>query len=371
MNINTTEINKLKDLFIKLASIDNPSWKEEKIVEWITHELWTIWIIPQVDEFHNVFFQVEWEWTPLFLNAHLDSVNPCIWKEVGFKDDIFFSKWNTVLSADDIEGVAIIITIVKYFKENNIKHRPLDILFTSQEEIGGAWIKNFDLWLFNAKEWVVLDSASPVGKIVTKAPAKYNFTFFIQWIAGHWSQTKNTFSAITMMTDIIYNLPKWQINEFVKLNIWRIEWGKALNTVAWDAYINWGISVFSDWEIRWESVNCKEIIKKIEEVIFLSEEKYPKGKVEFKYEKVRHWYDLNKEDDFIKSVEISIKQCWLEPEKITTKWVSDSNTFHELGYKWLLLWTGATWLHTVDEKVSLTDMVKLMEITMSVCMNWK
>lgn len=67
----------------------------------------------------------------------------------------------TLLGADDKAGISIIMNLLSYLVKNpNIKHHPLSIMFTCDEEIGrGA--DHFDNNIFKAKYAFTVDGASP------------------------------------------------------------------------------------------------------------------------------------------------------------------------------------------------------------------
>lgn len=63
----------------------------------------------------------------------------------------------TVLGADDKAGIAIIMSMLNYFKENpNIKHHNICVAFTPDEEIGGG-ISSFDINDFGADYAYTID----------------------------------------------------------------------------------------------------------------------------------------------------------------------------------------------------------------------
>lgn len=63
----------------------------------------------------------------------------------------------TVLGADDKAGIAIVMSMLNYFKENpNIKHHNICVAFTPDEEIGGG-ISSFDINDFGADYAYTID----------------------------------------------------------------------------------------------------------------------------------------------------------------------------------------------------------------------
>ena len=267
------------NMFLRVCKIDNPSGNEEKIAHCIAQELESLEVTPVIDDHFNMFFHVPGKGTPLLLNAHLDSVQPCEDKVPHFDGKTFYSRGETILSADNLEGVTAILSAINYLRAHGIEHRPLDILFTTGEEIGGTGIKHFDFSQISAKTGIVLDSASPVGSIVMKSPSKYNFQLVIEGVPGHGGHSKKAFSAIKIMADLINGLPLGQIDDYTKLNIGRVEGGKAINTIPGLVKVDGAIHALGDGEIRGENKDCEKVIKLIEKEIARVEKKvYPKYK---------------------------------------------------------------------------------------------
>ena len=150
MKLTKENIQELTFRFLEACSIDNPSGNEKEIAEWVLQEIEPLSLKPIIDEHNNIFFHIPGKGEPVFLNAHLDSVQPCINKVPNFNGTTFASKGETVLGADDLAGVVTIITAIKYLKKHKVKHKPLDILFTSMEEIGGKGVKSFDFSQFKS-----------------------------------------------------------------------------------------------------------------------------------------------------------------------------------------------------------------------------
>ena len=121
------------------------------------------------DEMDNVFFSVpgtmgyETE-PPLLLQAHLDMV--CVRDEgVDFDfekegvrlkiDGDLLRAEGTTLGADDLNGVAFMLAVAE---DESIPHPPLELLFTTQEEIGMLGIRAFDMSRIRARRMVNLDA---------------------------------------------------------------------------------------------------------------------------------------------------------------------------------------------------------------------
>ena len=72
-------------------------------------------------------------------------------------DDLIVTDGTTLLGADDKAGIAAIMDMLEYLLKNpKIKHRPLAIAFTPDEEIGRG-VDHFDLDIFGVKKAYTID----------------------------------------------------------------------------------------------------------------------------------------------------------------------------------------------------------------------
>ena len=84
---------------------------------------------------------------------------PALAKHVG--DTLVTTSGDTLLGADDKAGVAIIMSTIAYYVEHpEIKHHPIAILFTPDEEIGRG-PEHFDAKKFGADWAYTIDGANP------------------------------------------------------------------------------------------------------------------------------------------------------------------------------------------------------------------
>jgi len=363
-----TEIDKLKNYFLVGAAIDNPSGGEEKIAEWCAAELKKLGVESEIDAAKNLFAKIPGEKKePVFLAAHLDSVQPCCGKKIIFDGEKFFSDGHTILGADDVAGIAAIFAAIAFLKKRKIPHRPLEILLTAKEEVGGSGIKKFDFQKLTAKNGIVADSMFSVGTIVQRSPAKNNFSIAVRGRAAHSGQVSAGTSAIKILADLISLLPNGKISENIFFNIGKISGGTAVNSVPAAAEISGEISAFCDGEIRADEKNCKLTINLISEKIKKIEKKYPAGKIFFSHSMVRNSYFFSPENPAILAAKKAISAAGLQPILRESAGASDANTLNSAGKNAVLLGIGVECSHSVDEKIKFSELKKLAEILVHFC----
>ncbi len=354
MKLQQSEIQELTYKFLEICAIDNPTWQEDKMVDWILWEVLHSREVPIVDEWKNIHYFIEGEWDPVFVNAHTDSVQPCENKVPHFDWKVFSSKGDTILGADDLEWIVATLYAIDYLKKNNIKHSPIDVIFTSMEEISWIGVKNFDFSDVKSKKGIILDWMSPVWTIIQSSPSKYKFALTFNWISGHAGVSTKWVSAISIMGNLIHELNQKEIVKKMRFNFGKIRGGTAVNVVPNFCEI--------EGEIRWTEVQCIDLIEFIKEKINEVEKNYEKCSIDFEYESKRKSYKFKEDNEFILEIWKAISENNLTPKLIHSFWLSDWNTFNQLGLKTVVIWIGCKNVHTVNESLELSELVKLTEV---------
>ena len=136
---------RITELFCSLTAIDSESFHEKAMAEHLRALLAELGIAAEMDESAkttgsncgNLFARVpgtgdKMKETPLLFLAHMDTVAPGNGKHaVIHEDGTITSDGTTVLGADDLSAVAAILEALRELKEENLPHRPLEILFTT------------------------------------------------------------------------------------------------------------------------------------------------------------------------------------------------------------------------------------------------
>ena len=191
-----------------------------------------------MDEWGNVYAHLPGIGTPIGLNAHMDTalelsgadVKPSLIKDyrggpillanglemsptqfpvlsehVGH--DLVVTDGNTLLGADDKAGIAIIMSVLEYFKENpNVKHSPISVCFTVDEEIGEGPL-HFDYKKMNAKFAYTIDG-SRIDTIEAENFNAVGATLKIDGVSIHPGEGKGKLvNAIMLASEFMLYLP--------------------------------------------------------------------------------------------------------------------------------------------------------------------
>lgn len=116
----------------------------------------------------------------IILTAHLDCVQPCEGVNPQIVDGVIYSDGTTVLGGDDKVGVAAIIEAVRTLVEEGGAYPTVKVIFSVQEETGCRGAANFSAAHFETGEpCFVFDDAGDVGGACLAAP--YHYTFRAQF----------------------------------------------------------------------------------------------------------------------------------------------------------------------------------------------
>ncbi len=360
--------------FKNLVKIESPSKKEGEIAYYIANVFDALGYKCLFDksaentgsEVGNLIIKIPGNISasPLFFGAHLDTVGPYENPKIIFEKGIFKTDGRTILGADDKSAIAILIEVVKILKETNTPHPPIELIFTTCEEIGLLGAKNLDTNLIEAKEGFILDSESPT-EVIIGAPSSYQFKINIKGKSAHAGlEPEKGINAIHVLSKILAELPTGRIDKETTMNIGLVSGGKFVNIVP--------ESATAEGEIRSHNENSLEELKNLIEHtskrIIVSypfkSQGLPKGEVDFN--KVYQAFYIPPEDPLCQLIKKAGENLGLNISFTRKEGASDANVFNEKGLKCLILGTGMQKVHTTEEYIELKDMVITAELILEV-----
>ena len=170
---------------------------------------------------------------PIAFSCHTDTVTPGIGIEPILDNGVIRSAGDTILASDDKAGIAAIIEAFVQIQEEQLAHRPVEIIFTIAEEGGLRGAKNLDYDRIRSKKAVILDSSGSVGNIVVQAPAQDKiFATFHGKPAHAGIEPEKGISAIMVAAEAISKLKLLRIDEETTANIGTLKAESATNIVC-------------------------------------------------------------------------------------------------------------------------------------------
>ncbi|MEI7891247.1 MAG: M20/M25/M40 family metallo-hydrolase [bacterium] len=343
-----TEKNDIKELFLDLVAIDSPSGHEKEIAEFVAKKLTKMKVENTIDEHGNIVAFVGGTGEALLLCAHMDTVEPGRGIKAVIHGDTIETDKKTILGADDKAGIAEIICAVAQLKEKNLMHRPLEIVFTCQEEVGLLGSQKLNKKYITAKEGLIIDRSGPAQVVVIASPFISRIDIEIDGKAAHASNPELGISAIKMAADAISKLKVGRIDEETTNNIGTITGGRIRNGVP--------ERVFLEAEVRSHSKEknekqIKKIKKEFENVICEHG-----GKMEFLSKLSCQGYKHNLSNPLIKKIQTTWQEMGQTPIFEKAGGASDANEFAAWGINVTDIGYGGINPHTKDEQIKISDM---------------
>ena len=219
---------RLTDRFIRYVSCDSESKNERSFCELIEAELAGLGFSVKRDcaageksgsNGWNVYAYLPGQGEPILFSAHMDTVTPGVGVRPVVKDGVIRTSGDTILGADDKAGIAAVLEAAEMIKEQNLTHRPIEVLFSVCEELGLLGAKYADYSNIKSKQALVLDS-SMHDSIVNEAPAKLEIYVEVTGKAAHAAVApENGINAIKAAAAAIANIPCGIVDEYTVMNV--------------------------------------------------------------------------------------------------------------------------------------------------------
>ncbi|MBA3007904.1 MAG: M20/M25/M40 family metallo-hydrolase [Proteobacteria bacterium] len=234
---------RLAHTFVQLCETDSPSRKEKGVSDYLTRTFQDLGATSIVEDNSaqqtgsdcgNLIISFPGnrsDQETIFFACHMDTVEPGCGVEVVQTGDIFTSRGDTVLGSDDKSGIAALIELIRILQENRIAHGPLELLFTTCEEIGLLGAKALDCTRLKAGYGYALDSTG-IDRIITGAPAANKLRIEVHGIAAHAGlHPEQGISALCLTANAITKLRLGRLDEESTANFGLIHGGVATNII--------------------------------------------------------------------------------------------------------------------------------------------
>ncbi len=373
-------INKkrLAEEFTRQAAIASPSFREGEISRYLIERLEALGAEIVMDDTAGeiggesgnliAYFPASGrECEPFMLSAHMDTVEPVDGVVPVFKDGVFTSQGDTVLGADDKAGLCEIIEAISVLKDQQIPHGPIEVVITVCEEIGLLGAKHLDLSRIRSRRGLALDT-NGVDRVIHKAPCANKFRFEVTGREAHAGVAPELgLSAIEVAAKAISKMRLGRVDEETSANIGLIRGGQATNIIP--------NRVILEGEAR--SHDSEKLVRQTEHMVTCLEEATRELEKDIDGETVRAQVKVEVLADYplmavprdsalIALVEEASGALGRTIAVQAAGGGSDANIFNGGGIETLILGCGMQHVHTLNESVSLDDMVRVSELLVEV-----
>jgi len=372
--------DRLADTFRQLVQMDSPSREEGAVADWIKRTLKKEVGADVIEdqsrnqtgsESGNIIVRIPGteKVTPLFFNAHLDTVEPGRGIKVIFKDGVFQSDGTTVLGGDDKAAVAILIEVARLLKEYRVSHGPIEFLFTVCEEIGLLGAKSLDPALLEAKAGYALDSSDP-EILINQAPCAVRFKIRVVGRAAHAGLNPELgINAIQVAARALAEIPLGRIDELTTANVGLIRGGKATNIVPEEVELEGEVRSHNPRKLREVRDQILEIFHRVAQDFGPVENA---GLPLIKAEVIDDYplMSVSEEHPLVATAEKVAKELGRKLRPGMTGGGSDANIFNAKGLATVIMGIGMQNVHTTSEHIRLDDMVASAEFVLEIIGKW-
>ena len=372
---------RLADTFLNLVSIDSPSRHEGRVAKWLKD-----WFrdfpgavvtedgsaMETGSQIGNLVVRLKGnkDRPPLFFNAHMDTVEPGTGIKPVFSNGIFRSDGTTVLGGDDKAAIAILLEAANCLQENKLDFGPVEMVFTTCEEIGLLGAKALDASMLSAEAGYALDSTDP-DAVINRAPSAVRFHVEVHGRSAHAGiNPEKGISAVKIAADAVSSAPQGRIDDETTCNIGIIRGGTATNIIP--------DLVTVEGEVRsHDAAMLRKIQDELIGCFYTSVRKYnPKNETKKPYitSTVKDDYPLmNVPEDHpvVDAVLRAGERLGRSLRLEKTGGGSDANIFNQKGLATVILGIGMQKVHTTEEFIALSDMEKTCRLVLEIIQCWK
>lgn len=348
--------------FTELACLDSESFSERAIADRLTEKLKALGFEVKEDRAGDSyggnagnlygFLKGSLPGKPLLFSAHMDTVKPGIGKEAVISPDgTITSHGNTVLGADDLNGITEILEGIRSIREAGIEHRDIEVLFSIAEEVYVKGTGSFDFSRIRSSEVYVLDMSGNVGKAAVKAPSIIFFHAKTEGRAAHAGfEPERGIHAIQLMGRAVSRIQQGRMDENTTFNVGLISGGTATNIVPESCTCRGEVRSYD----HKRALDCIEDFRRVLKEV--TED--AGGSFSLETETVARAYKTEESDPVVQRFLRSCQRLGIEGGLRSTFGGSDNNVFAMHGIPGIVLSCGMFKVHSVDEYTTLKDLAQ-------------
>ncbi len=343
--------DRLVNSFCDLAVIDSPSGDEKEVAAFLIKRLGALGLNVEQDAYGNVIAKDEGDF-PLLLSAHMDTVEPGRGIHPLVDSERIYTDGSTILGGDCKAGISIILEAIESLSEDGLNRRPIEVVFSREEELGLIGCKELDFSLLRAKEAIVFDGEGRVNQITSGSPTYLAFDVEIKGRAAHAGvEPEKGISAIKIASEIIVQLQLGRLDEQTTMNVGSIEGGSVRNAVPEDA-------MFSG-EIRSHNEEALDKVKSyMLNILQDTRNRYADAVITEKFNTEFEAYKVDPQEPVVEKVIDQLIVSKMEPELILSGGGTDANVFRSNGINAVVLGVADHGAHTVREHIIIAELVE-------------
>jgi len=358
------------DLFRDLAAIPSPSGRERAVADRTLEFLRDLGLEPTEDDagarigsdMGNIYVALpptdDGDGTPIFLNAHLDTVPPTAPIDPEVRNGVVVNRHDTILGADNKAAVAVMLAAVADLVRGDRPHAGVELVLTPMEEVGLRGAKEFDTSRLRARVGYCYDHAAPIGNIVLAAPTQRTVRFrFIGRAAHAGIAPEDGRSAIVAAGRAIADMPLGRIDAETTANVGIVKGGIAGNIVPPECLVEAEARSRNPGRLR------EQVQAMLDAATFAAN--LAECELESRIEPEYEGYRFARSDPAVRLAARALEACGREPVYIESGGGADANVWNAGGLECVNLCNGMAEIHTASEHIAASDLDVMLDVTLA------
>jgi tripeptide aminopeptidase len=356
------------ELFCDLAAISSPSRDERAVADAVLGRLRGMGLDPSEDEsgpqtgsnIGNIHVALPATngsgGTPIFLNAHLDTVPPDGPVEPEIRNGIVVNRRDTILGADNKAAVAVMLEAFARLASGT-PHAGVELVLTPMEEVGLRGAKAFDSSRLQARFGYCYDHAAPIGNVVLAAPTQKSLELRFLGRAAHSGiAPEEGRSAVAAAARAVADMQLGRIDDATTANVGLIRGGVAGNIVPPECRV-WA-------EAR--SRDADRLREQVQSMLDAATYAANLGDCELESRIVSEYegYRFARTHEAVRLVSQALDGCGYPVTYIESGGGADANVFNATGVACVNVCNGMADIHTASEHIAVADLDGMLDVTM-------
>jgi tripeptide aminopeptidase len=297
---------------------------------------------------------------PLLFSAHMDTVDlPKGKKAFVHANGKITSDGTTILGADDVSGIVIILETVARLKEYGTPFRPIELLFTVAEERYCLGSAVFEYDRIKSRNAYVLDLTGKIGNAANAAPTILSFEINVKGQAAHAGFAPNDgIHAIVICAKAITEIGMGRVAKDVTCNIGTITGGTARNIVPDICAVSGEIRGIEHGQVILQWRHIKDVFESIASKFGAT--------VNFSRKVDITAYHTPENSLAVKRFCRACERVDVKPEIKPTFGGSDQNNFSQNGIDGIVIACSMYAVHSTREYTLLDEMEKCVNLIMNI-----
>lgn len=353
--------DRLVKTFCALVAIDSPSGEEQEVAAYISDAVQAIGFEVEKDKYGNLIaskgiFEDTLPQDILILSAHMDTVEPGRGVVPVIKGEEIFSQGDTVLGGDCKAGVAAILEGVQSVAASGAAYRPVQLVFTKEEEIGLVGAKNLDYTMIRGERAVVFDGEGAPNVLTDASPTYLRFNIRVVGRGAHAGvEPEKGLSAITIAADLVIGLPLGRIDNETTMNVGLIQGGSARNAVPEIVHMEGEIRSHNREKL---AANKGALMEQVQRVTAA----YPEADIQIEEFIEFEGYQIDPSEPVAVDVIGALSKIGLDYNFVSSGGGTDGNIFALNDIRAVVVGMATNGAHTVREFVRIPELVQAAEL---------